>query len=55
MKLKAFFIIFKGLSIAKNGLRSGSAPLKRPGVANFANIIKIASLLIETTLKETIP
>ena len=31
MKLKAFFIIFKGLSVAKNCLRPASAPLKQPG------------------------
>ena len=29
MKSKVFFIIFKGLSIAKNCLRSESAPLMR--------------------------
>ena len=28
MKLKAFFIIFKSLSVAKNCLRPESAPLK---------------------------
>ena len=53
VKSKAFFIIFKGLSVAKNYLRPESAPLRRPAAANFAKIIKSGTMLIKTNLKDS--
>ena len=53
VKSKAFFIIFKGLSVAKNYLRPESASLRRPAAANFAKIIKSGTMLIKTNLKDS--
>ena len=39
VKQKAFFIIFKGLSVAKNRLRPESAPLKEKSEQVFYNVV----------------
>ena len=35
MKLKVFFVIFKGFQVAKNCLRPGSALLNKPAAKSF--------------------
>ena len=35
MKLKVFFVIFKGFPVAKNCLRPGSALLNKPAAKSF--------------------